>query len=99
MSNENEFKDNDFYFDEPQPPKGPGYARGDTDVDPCFDGARNGVDAQYGTKGADTGIERSDDEILMDLRGLLHDHPNIDDSDIQVQVTNGAVILSGSADP
>ncbi|MCC6180160.1 MAG: BON domain-containing protein [Chloroflexi bacterium] len=44
------------------------------------------------------GYTRSDDRIREDVYDRLTDHPDVDASDIDVQVDNGIVTLSGSID-
>jgi len=44
------------------------------------------------------GWQRSDDRIREDVNERLTDHPHIDASDIEVQVQNGEVTLSGTVD-
>jgi len=44
------------------------------------------------------GYQRSDDRIREDVNERLTDHPHIDASEIEVQVKNGEVTLSGTVD-
>ena len=44
------------------------------------------------------GYTRSDDRIEEDINDRLTDHPYIDASDIEVDVSNGEVVLSGTVD-
>lgn len=44
------------------------------------------------------GWQRSDDRIREDVNERLTDHPHIDASEIQVQVNNGEVTLTGTVD-
>jgi osmotically-inducible protein OsmY len=44
------------------------------------------------------GWRRSDDRIREDINERLTDHPDIDASDIEVQVKNGEVTLTGAVD-
>ena len=44
------------------------------------------------------GYQRADDRIRDDVNERLTRHPDIDASDIEVQVNNGEVILTGTVD-
>src|SRR5262249_34498742 len=44
------------------------------------------------------GYRRSDNRIEEDINDRLTDHPYIDASEIEVSVSNGEVVLSGSVD-
>jgi len=52
---------------------------------------------EYRGKGP-KGYKRSDNRIEEDINDRLTDHPYIDASEIEVGVTNGEVVLSGSVD-
>jgi osmotically-inducible protein OsmY len=58
---------------------------------------------QYGERGRFAGRgpknwQRSDDRIREDINERLTDHPDIDASEIDVQVKNGEVTLTGAVD-
>jgi osmotically-inducible protein OsmY len=44
------------------------------------------------------GWQRSDDRIREDVNERLTDHPDVDASEIEVQVNNGEVTLSGTVE-
>jgi osmotically-inducible protein OsmY len=61
---------------------------------PQYGGAAMGRFAGRGPKG----YTRSDERILEDINQRLTDHPDVDASEIDVQVTAGEVTLSGTVD-
>lgn len=79
------------------------YGGGTTEYGPSTGSYMGGMGSYTGERGRHAGRgpkgwHRSDERIREDINERLTDHPDIDASDIEVQVKDGEVTLSGTTD-